>query len=249
MIAGFARPFKARVRFFRGKRSPPVEQTYPSKRRRIATKDALWADKRIAGTVMSTQLLSMFHKSTVRSAKGAPRLRLTSAERAELEQCVRRRTSAHRLVLRSRIVLLVASGLPLSAVARRLHVSRATVRLWWSRFQQHGIAALSTEAPGRGRRPGMTTHATLGVLQAMLADLGQQAPMSTRSIARHAKTSASTVWRVWRRFGLGPESPESQIHSVIAQVISEARGGTPCGVAVAPPPATRTSTFTGPNHH
>src|SRR5687767_11816435 len=92
---------------------------------------------------------------------------LTAAERAQLIEWVRRPTSPHRLVVRSRIVLLASEGATATAIARRLHVSPTTVRLWWERFRNRGLAALERDAPGRGRRPGMTPEKVVATLRGM----------------------------------------------------------------------------------
>jgi transposase len=77
---------------------------------------------------------------------------LTTAERRTLEKWVRARTTPQRVALRSRIVLLLADGLPQREVARRLGVSRHTVGLWRSRYFEGGTGALTHDRPGRGRK-------------------------------------------------------------------------------------------------
>jgi transposase len=58
------------------------------------------------------------------------------------------------LVLRSRIVLLLADGMSSRAAARALGVSRHTVDLWRKRFEDGGCQALVSDKPGRGRKRG-----------------------------------------------------------------------------------------------
>ena len=60
----------------------------------------------------------------------AAELVLTAAERTELERRQRAPTVAQGLVRRGRIVLLLAEGLPVSEVARRVGVQRRIVRKW-----------------------------------------------------------------------------------------------------------------------
>lgn len=103
-----------------------------------------------------------------RSSSVLPCVLVTPAEHAQLLRWVRARTSPHRLVVRSRIVLLAGDGLSTGAIAARLHVSPATVRLWCRRFHRQGVGALVHDAPGRGRRPGMSRTVTMEVLRAML---------------------------------------------------------------------------------
>jgi transposase len=73
--------------------------------------------------------------------------------RRTLERWVRMPTAPQRLVLRSRIVLMLADGCPAREVARRLGVSRPTVALWRRRYAQEGCDGLTRDRPGRGRKP------------------------------------------------------------------------------------------------
>jgi transposase len=141
------------------------------------------------------------------------------AERATLQQWARRRTSPHRLVVRSRIVLLAADGLSPATIAATLQVSPATVRLWKQRFALGGPAALATEAPGRGRRPGTALAVTVAVLEATRA-IGTRR-VTVRRVAAQAGTSPSTVWRVWRRYALGPESSSDSVERALRKAIPE----------------------------
>jgi transposase len=80
-------------------------------------------------------------------------IRLDDAGRAELEAVSRRATAPFRLVLRARIVLLAAAGLPNPAVAARLGVCEDTARKWRRRYRQQGITGLAdAPRPGRPRK-------------------------------------------------------------------------------------------------
>ncbi len=72
--------------------------------------------------------------------------------RTDLELAVRSPSLPHRIVLRSRIVLLLAAGHSAREVVRMLSVSRRTVDLWRERFENGGFVALLTDKPGRGRK-------------------------------------------------------------------------------------------------
>ena len=143
---------------------------------------------------------------------------LTDAEQATLRRWARRRTSPHRLVIRSRIVLLVTEGVSPGRIAAKLQVSPATVRLWTQRFSDGGLAALAIDAPGRGRRPGTSLAVTIAVLEATRSIARHQ--VTVRHVAAQAGTSPSTVWRVWRRLGVGPDSSSDAIKRVLRNVIS-----------------------------
>lgn len=119
--------------------------------------------------------------------------------RTLLEHWVRAGTSPHRLVVRSRIVLLSLDGLGSRAIAHRLGVSQGTAALWVARFRTQGPEALGHDAPGRGRHPRMTRDD----LVTRLRDAGllrpDGTPLSLRRSAAALGTSPSTVSRILRR--------------------------------------------------
>ena len=76
-----------------------------------------------------------------------------AADRAALESLARRSSAPHRLVLRARIVLLAADGLPSCVIAARLGVCDDTVRKWRRRYCQRGPDGLAdAPRPGRPRK-------------------------------------------------------------------------------------------------
>lgn len=79
-------------------------------------------------------------------------LRLTSAQRDELEGRARRYTLPYRDVVRAKIVLLAADGLDNDEIAARLDTRREVVSKWRKRFFEHGLAGLE-ERPRGGRPP------------------------------------------------------------------------------------------------
>lgn len=80
------------------------------------------------------------------------RIELSKQERAELEARTRSQTMAHRDVLRATIVLLLADGQSVSAIARQVSKQRKIVRKWGERFVKKRLQGLS-DKPGRGRVP------------------------------------------------------------------------------------------------
>src|SRR5688500_14308054 len=82
----------------------------------------------------------------------AERFVVSHEDRKTLDRWIRMPTAPQRLVVRSRIVLLLADGCPAREVARRLGVSRPTVALWRRRYSQEGREALRRDRPGRGRK-------------------------------------------------------------------------------------------------
>jgi transposase len=132
-------------------------------------------------------------------------LELSDDERRALSAWARRRKTAQALALRSRIVLRCAEGGTIGEAAAELGVSRDTVSKWRSRFLEGRLEGLTDEPrPGRPR-----TVSDEKVEQVVTAALEQAPPggdthWSTRSMARSAGVSQSTVSRIWRTFGLKP---------------------------------------------
>jgi putative transposase len=82
-----------------------------------------------------------------------PEVPLTEKEREELEALVRAHKTSQQIALRARIILLLATGLDAREVARRLEISRTTVRLWRGDWFERAEATV-TERLQDNPRPG-----------------------------------------------------------------------------------------------
>lgn len=78
-------------------------------------------------------------------------IELNEQERQELERLDRSLVAPHRAVVRARTILLLAAGMPVSAVARRVGRERRIVRKWGVRFQEKRLRGLE-DLGGRGPR-------------------------------------------------------------------------------------------------
>lgn len=126
------------------------------------------------------------------------RIQLDEATASQLRLWVRASSSQQRLVRRSRIVLLLASGLSKSETAAQLLVSRRTVAMWERRFLEDGADALGHDRPGRGRPRGRSASALASITAAMANPPVGCERWTARALARHVGVSHSTVLRVWR---------------------------------------------------
>ncbi len=81
------------------------------------------------------------------------RIILTPGERKELETRARKYTSPYRDVIRAKIVLLAAQGLPNDIIASHLDTPRQIVSKWRKRFALARLPGLD-EQP-RGGRPAL----------------------------------------------------------------------------------------------
>jgi len=121
-------------------------------------------------------------------------LHLSAQDRALLTTWARSHTLALRVVLRSRIILLLATSGSVRHVATALGVARGTVRLWRQRVAAHGPEALLRDAPGRGRKPALAP----ATRQTLRAGYGPDTGVSGRARALELGVSESTISR-WRR--------------------------------------------------
>jgi len=134
---------------------------------------------------------------------GLGEIGLSEPDRNALERTVRNKTSEQRSVLRARIVLLSAAGEPDLGVARQLGVNRHTVRLWRQRFGAQGLAGLE-DAPGRGRKPVLSSKVKEAILTAAVQPPANRTRWSCRSMAKAQKVSPSTVQRIWSSNDIRP---------------------------------------------
>ena len=107
------------------------------------------------------------------------RMELTAVERQELTRLVNARSTAQQLVVRARIILLLAEGLTNVAVGRAVGVSREAVRLWRDRWRALQAVPLSElRVDGRladAPRPGAPARITAEQVCAIIA-LACEAP-------------------------------------------------------------------------
>jgi transposase len=134
---------------------------------------------------------------------------LTETEQATLQQWARRGTTAQRLALRSRVVLLAAQGLNNSQIARELKVEVQTPRKWRRRFLEDRLDGLHDEP-----RPGTPRTVGDADVEAVIVRTLETTPedathWSTRSMAEATGLSQSTISRIWRAFALKPHLTET----------------------------------------
>jgi len=134
----------------------------------------------------------------------APTITLTEDEQRTLEAWSRGRRTQARLVLRAKIVLLAAAGKQNQDIAAELATAKTSVIRWRKRFAQRRLAGIEKDAPrgGHGRLP-------VDKVEELLRRTTQETPegathWSTRTMAKAAGVSRSTVSRLWRAQGLKP---------------------------------------------
>jgi transposase len=143
--------------------------------------------------------------------KGRPKvaLILTDDERRRLDSLAHRSRSAPHVARRARIVLACAEGTDSKVVARRLHVTPATVCKWRGRFVRLRLDGLYDEP-----RPGAQRTITDDQVETVIVRTLETTPRgathwSTREMARAVGLSHMAISRIWRTFGLQPHRSET----------------------------------------
>ena len=139
-------------------------------------------------------------------APGRPKLPvvLSEADRLQLTSVANSRSLPHGLVVRARLVLMAADGLPNSLIAQKLGLSQQSVCLWRRRYREGGIQGLHDELkPGRPRSVSDEMVASL-VRTTLQTKPKDGTHWTIRTIARETRLSRPTVHRVWQAFGLQP---------------------------------------------
>jgi transposase len=136
-------------------------------------------------------------------------LTLTDEEQVKLRSWANRPTTAQRLALRARIVLVCAEGHTNDDVARRLHLTPHTVGKWRARFLEARLEGLADEP-----RPGAPRSITDAQVEEVITRTLESKPdsathWSSRGMAACTGLSQSAVVRIWQAFGLQPHRAET----------------------------------------
>src|SRR5664279_197288 len=133
------------------------------------------------------------------------RIELIHGDRVRLEELARSRTSAARLVVRAKIVLMRAGGVSFRSIGEALDCDFRTAIKWVKRWEAEGFKGIQEERPGRGRKPSVIVAKGPEILQLTIEGKPKnRTHWSRASMARIVGVSPSTVGRVWKRNGLKP---------------------------------------------
>ena len=130
--------------------------------------------------------------------------------RQKLEQQARGPSTAARVVVRSRIILLTADGFQSKQIAASLKVAPRMVALWRGRFLELGVEGLLKDAPRPGRTPMISAEITAALIAKSTHDTPAKAThWSTRTMAKEVGVSKASVSRIWHANGLKPHRVDS----------------------------------------
>jgi len=132
-------------------------------------------------------------------------IELSEQDRETLEKWSRGRSTAVRLVQRSKVVLLAAEGMQNIQIADQVGADRRSVGLWRHRFAHKGIAGIQKDAPRSGRKPKKREDAVRRIVKKTTQEKPKNAThWSIRTLARELGESPTLVHRVWRANRLKP---------------------------------------------
>ena len=152
---------------------------------------------------------------------------LRATERRALKRAARSQAAPHRQVVRARIVLDAAAGLPSTLIARRVGVTPNTVRKWRKRFCTNGYAGLRDRP--RSGRPRVFAAVVVAEVKAIACELpatrdvplgrwslaelreellasGLVAEVSTATVRRWLAEDAIKPWQ--HRSWISPRAPD-----------------------------------------
>jgi transposase len=145
----------------------------------------------------------------MRTGRPKVALILTADERQRLESLAHRSRSAPAVARRARLIVACADGLDSAVVARRLHLTPATVCKWRGRFVRQRLDGLYDEP-----RPGAKRTITDDQVEAVIVRTLETTPRgathwSTREMAKAVGLSHTAISRIWHTFGLQPHRTET----------------------------------------
>ena len=136
-------------------------------------------------------------------------IKLTEADRSELERLAQGRRVWRSLSDRAHIVLLAAEGLTNVQIANTLGINSHTARKWRNRFAEQRMDGLEDETRS-GRPRCIDDDAVAEVIRKTLEETPRDAThWSTRSMARATGYAPSTIHRMWQAFSLQPHRSET----------------------------------------
>ena len=159
----------------------------------------------------------------MRTGRPKKALQITDEDREKLNTMARRPKTAQAMAMRARIVLDCARGLSNSEVARKLHITGATVGKWRERFRESGLEGLLDE-PRVGAPRTITDQRIEEVVTKTLESMpANSTHWSTRLMAAETGLTQNAIVRIWRAFGLQPHRVENFKFSKDPQFVEKVR--------------------------
>jgi transposase len=143
----------------------------------------------------------------------ATALIVTEQQKTELTKIAQSRALPAGFVFRAKVILLLAEGVPFSAIRQRLKTTTPTILRWKQRFIAAGLEGLNTNHPGQ------PAYKLIPSLRAKILSATRRKPLdgstqwSCRKLAAELGVSKDLVHRVWREAGVKPHRLERYLAS------------------------------------
>jgi transposase len=159
----------------------------------------------------------------MRAGRPKKPLNIAKQDREKLSMIARRPKSSQAMAMRARIVLSCEQGMSNSEVARKMHVTGATVGKWRERFREFGLDGLLDE-----QRVGAPRKITDQQIEEVITKTLESMPAnsthwSTRLMAEETGLSQNAIVRIWHAFGLQPHRVENFKFSKDPQFVEKVR--------------------------
>jgi transposase len=150
-------------------------------------------------------------------------LEIADEDHEKLRMLAHRPKSAQAMAMRARIVLSCGREMSNSEIARKLHITGATVGKWRERFRQFGLEGLLDE-PRVGAPRKITDRQVEEVVTRTLESMpANSTHWSTRLMAEATGLSQNAIVRIWHAFGLQPHRVENFKFSKDPQFVEKVR--------------------------
>lgn len=133
-------------------------------------------------------------------------MEVSSEARRELERMARSSVLPHRKVVQARALLALADGASVRSTAKEFRTYPNTVAGWRDRFVEAGVAGVGVIAPGRGRKPEISSETVEAIVHDTLHAVPDDGSTcwSTRSLGAKHGVGKDTVQRIWKARNLRP---------------------------------------------
>lgn len=159
----------------------------------------------------------------MRTGRPKKPLEINDEDRDKLQTISRRPKSAQAIAIRARIILSCGQGMSNAEVARKLHITGATVGKWRERFRKDGMDGLLDE-PRVGAPRKITDRQIEEVVTKTLESMpANSTHWSTRLMAAETGLSQNAIVRIWHAFGLQPHRVENFKFSKDPQFVEKVR--------------------------
>lgn len=159
----------------------------------------------------------------MRTGRPKKPLEIADEEREKLRTMALRPKSAQAMAMRARIVLSCGQGMNNAEVARRLHITGATVSKWRERFRKFRLDGLLDE-PRVGAPRSISDAQIEEVVTKTLESMPASGThWSTRLMASETGLTQNAIVRIWHAFGLQPHRVENFKFSKDPQFIEKVR--------------------------